>query len=57
MIDGYSGDTINYVCDDYRNNQQTCHQIKDYKSSDSNNSTNEETPKTFFTLMAKIYLS
>jgi hypothetical protein len=54
MIDGYSGDVINYVCDDYRNNQQTCHQIKDYKSS---NSTNEETPKTFFTLMAKIYLS
>jgi len=54
MIEGYSGDAINYVCDQYRDNGQTCHQVID---NNIKKNSSEEIPKTFFSLMVKIYLS
>lgn len=56
MIDGYSGDVINYVCDSYRHYGSECDPISDLKIV-MNNSTKEEVPKSFFSLMVKIYLS
>ncbi|CAG2105973.1 unnamed protein product [Medioppia subpectinata] len=60
MIAGYSGDVLNYVCESYESYGQTCDPISQLISrynNHENNSTKEETPKTFFSLMVKIYLS
>lgn len=56
MIDGYSGEVINYVCHSYRDFGSECVSIADLKPV-MNSTVKEEIPKSFFSLMVKIYLS
>ncbi|XP_054160161.1 uncharacterized protein LOC128958339 [Oppia nitens] len=59
LIDGYSGDVINYVCDLFKSYDQKCDTMANMNAvgGGAANATVEEIPKSFFSLMVKLYLS
>ncbi|KAH7642294.1 uncharacterized protein LOC124492735 [Dermatophagoides farinae] len=53
LIQNYSGETLNYVCREYRNSNK----CQNNGMINDDNVINEARPKTFFSLLVKIYLS
>ncbi|OTF73528.1 hypothetical protein BLA29_006074 [Euroglyphus maynei] len=55
LIQNYSGETLNYVCREYKQNSNKCQNNRLDKVNDG--VINEARPQTFFSLLVKIYLS